>query len=143
MKEVVDYCPACGGAGQGCVECAGEIEPGLVVHQVAEVVNYAHPLSELATSQLRQRIGRFEELLVPCQLNLAQPLLPQLRALVEAAPSGFDYYVPPALACAAAYFAASIARAQADPAAAWWQPQMIILKASTGVVRQYELAEII
>ena len=91
------------------------------------VLNYSHPLTEKARAMLREMIeGEVEERLVPCQLNMEQPLRPQLDALVEQA-GQFDLLIPPALSYAAAYVTARLSTSQSD---AWppVPPRMVILR---------------
>jgi hypothetical protein len=110
------------------------------------ILNYSHPLGPVAKQQLTERIGPFDEVVVPCQIDMDQPIQPQLEALVD---TGLDILVedrdfliiPPALSFAAAHVAArlkeelvSLANREALP--------MIILKAE-GTPRQYVLAEIL
>lgn len=47
------------------------------------VLNFSHRLSETAKGQIAEKIGDFVEVVQPCQLDLTQPLRPQLEAIVE------------------------------------------------------------
>jgi len=64
------------------------------------ILNLSHGLGDEAQAQIEARIGPFQEIRIPCQLDLSQPLEPQIEALLEDAPAA-DYIIPPSLAPAA------------------------------------------
>lgn len=43
------------------------------------VVNFSHPLSDLAVEQITAEIGNFRELQVRVQVDMEAPLLPQIK----------------------------------------------------------------
>lgn len=91
------------------------------------LLNYSHPLTERARAALQEMTGSsVTERLIACQLDMEQPLLPQLDALVTQA-GQFDLLIPPSLSYAAAYVTARLSMAQSD---AWppVPPRMVILR---------------
>lgn len=116
--------------------------------KVPVVLNYSHPLGETAKAQLRERIGEFVEVVVPCQIDFESPIKPQLESLVgagdkavrEAGAVSPSYLIPPALSYAAAYVAVaySVGFSDAIRPVIW----LIVLKRE-GVPPQFVLADIV
>lgn len=105
------------------------------------LLNYSHPLTERARAALQEMTGNSViERLVACQLDMEQPLLPQLDALVAQA-GQFDLLIPPSLSYAAAYVTARLSVAQSD---AWppIPPRMVILRRE-GALGGYMPSEIV
>jgi len=96
------------------------------------VYNFAHPLTDEAKAQLRERIGEFTEHHCPAQFDLEQPLLPQVQKLCTKASltsHAPDYIIPPSLAAAAYLTAIFYAVSDSD----YVSPRpMIWLKAKPG-----------
>lgn len=76
------------------------------------LLNFAHPLSDKVCKQIEEKMGDFEEIRVPCQLDLSgdgQSLAGQV-ADMEAGPHNIrleaaDMYIAPALSSAASILA--------------------------------------
>lgn len=119
------------------------------------VLNYSHPLSDKAKLQLVAAYGEINEVLVTCQIDFDGDIERQLSALVELGHKALydagvgtgetfesywetwpDLIVPPALSFAAAYVSREFMHSE-------HRAGMIVLKASPGAVRQFELATVI
>ena len=120
--------------------------------EVIKVANYSHPLSESVLEQIAQDIGakmshiypdgvEVEEIRIDSQIDLNQPITPQLGRLVELYPYGAAFMVPPALSFSAAYVGARTAHAHSahhEP-----DPRGIIVLRGEGMPRKFVLAEIV
>ena len=120
--------------------------------KVVKVANYSHPLSEEAKAEIAKNIGEkmshlypdgveVEEVRIDSQIDLAEPIRPQLDRLVELYPYGAQFMVPPALSFSASYLGAKTAYAQSDAQPP--TPMGIIVLRGEGVPRRFVLAEII
>ena len=117
-----------------------------------KVANYSHPLSESVLEQIAQNISEkmanfypdgveIEEIRVDSQIDMTEPILPQLERLVELYPYGAEFMVPPALCFSAAY----IGHCTAFASSAHHEPYplgLIVLRGE-GVPRRFMLAEIV
>lgn len=63
-----------------------------------KIVNYSHPLGEKAKQQIVEEIGEFEEIIVPCSVDLDGDLWDQVDKLYD---RSADFVIPPALGVAA------------------------------------------
>lgn len=109
-----------------------------------KLLNYSHPLSAKAAEQLRQIVGEFEEISIPVQIDFEKPVNRQLLDLVSAGNAeitdeGAVLFIPPALSFAAAYVTRGLGW---RPLAPVWL-RMVVLKAASGPVREYVVAEVI
>lgn len=117
------------------------------------ILNFSHSLGNTAKAQLIEMYGEIKEIIVPCQIDFDGDVSTQLDELVEAGHKALfdvgntqatrtmwetwpDLIVPPALSFAAAFVSREFMHSE-------HRAGMIVLKASPGVVRQYELATVI
>lgn len=79
------------------------------------LINFSHPLSEIAKNQIAEKVGPFEEIVIKCHFHLGQELGPQIAELERDAihklstfhyVEEFDLIIPPALSAAAFLIAA-------------------------------------
>lgn len=119
------------------------------------ILNYSHPLSDKAKQQLIAQFGEIFELIVACQVDFEQDIQDQLSNLVKAGHQALfdadvrdgdsiwqswpDLFVPPALSFAAVVVGNEFLNGDGNNT----RSGMIVLKASTGVVRQFELSTVI
>jgi len=118
------------------------------------ILNYSHPLTDIAKKQIEQRVGQIAEVIVPCQLDLAVPLKPQMDSLIQKGQSLLaevkcvseydswpDYIVPPALAVASAYIAHYFL--SGDGAKDSTIASLIVLYKPEGAGKSFELSGIV
>lgn len=112
------------------------------------ILNYSHPLGDTVQRQISEAVGEFREVIVPCQIDFALPLQPQLEALeaagdtaVREAGGWLWAIVPPALSYAAAWIGGRRAYAISDATPP--QPCRMIVLRREGAPPQFVLAEIL
>ena len=120
--------------------------------EVIKIANYSHPLSKEVKAEIAKNIGEkmahlypdgveVEEIRIDSQIDLNQPIKPQLDRLVELWPYDAQFMVPPALSFSSAYIGARTAYAQSDAVPP--SPMGIIVLRGEGVPRRFVLAEIV
>ena len=120
--------------------------------KVIKIANYSHPLSSDVLEQIAQNISEkmslfypdgveVEEVRIDSQIDMNQPITPQLERLVESYPYGAEFMVPPALSFSAAYVGARTAFAHSAHHEPY--PLGLIVLRGEGIPRRYVLAEII
>ena len=93
------------------------------------LMNFSHPLTTSAKARLAEMVGdEINEIVIPVQLDLDAPMTPQLQALANLAPSGFDLYMPPSLPVAAAYVSVQFSVGYGDSSVPQHPPIVVMKK---------------
>ena len=106
------------------------------------LVNFSHSLTIEALDILADMAGNeIEQETIPCQLDLDQPIVPQLDEIISrVGDKPIDLIIPPALSPAAAYVISAMSSGCTGEEPV--RPGIVVMKA-TGMPRRYIPADII